>query len=458
MLIVTITLLALGGTAGAETFGVPMLEFSHWLSVESVAFSPSGSEILTGADVTAYLWSVDTGTNIRSYNLGALVESVTFSQNGNYVLVGGGNGYTGTAKIFTVGGSSIMTFHDPDGMFTSVVFSPDCTKVLTGCKDGTATLWNASTGVNIHTFDGYESVESAAFSPDGTEVLTGGPSWDGTSFTTPVKRWNVSTGALIQTYTVPGVAYSMTFSPDGTQFLVGLYDGVMLFDKTTGAEIRTFAGHTATVRSVAFSPDGTQILTGSDDDTAKLWDTATGTEIRTFAGHTSYVNSVAFSPDGAQVLTGSKDYTAMLWWVEDPPPVVITRYGSSPTDASVLMFTLTFSTPVTGVDISDFVLTTTGEITSGYIASVTGSGRVYTITVVNVEGEGTIRLDLIDDDSIVDGSGDPLGGPGIGNGNFTDGEVYEIVLELPLVAWPMALALLLAGLVVLRMYRSASRA
>jgi WD40 repeat protein len=64
---------------------------------------------------------------------------------------------------------------------------------------------------------------------------------------------------------------------------------------------------------VAFSPDGKHALTGSSDKTAKLWDVATGAEVRTFSGHTGTMASVAFSSDGKYVLTGSWDGTAKLW-------------------------------------------------------------------------------------------------------------------------------------------------
>jgi hypothetical protein len=49
-------------------------------------------------------------------------------------------------------------------------------------------------------------------------------------------------------------------------------------------------------------------------------------------------------------------------------------------------------------------------------------------------GDGTLRLDLLDDDTIIDGAGNPLGGKGAGNGSFTSGEVYTIDKTGPNVA------------------------
>ena len=88
-----------------------------------------------------------------------------------------------------------------------------------------------------------------------------------------------------------------------------------------------------------------------------------------------------------------------MYAVEHTPPSVssIALVGSSPNNASSDQFTVAFSGPVTGVDASDFSLTTTGTA-AGTVASVTGSGSVYTVTVDSVTGDGTLRLDL-------DGSG-----------------------------------------------------
>ena len=112
-----------------------------------------------------------------------------------------------------------------------------------------------------------------------------------------------------------------------------------------------------------------------------------------------------------------------------PPTVVsIVPTGNSLTNAASLAFAVTFSKPVVSVAASDFALALSG--TAGTISSVAGSGANYVVSVTGVSGNGTLGLNLVDNDSIEDPSGNPLGGPGIGNGNFT-GEAYTIDTEPP---------------------------
>jgi hypothetical protein len=86
---------------------------------------------------------------------------------------------------------------------------------------------------------------------------------------------------------------------------------------------------------------------------------------------------------------------------------------------------------VTGVDASDFNLGST--INDAAIAGVNGEGSAYTVSVMTGSGDGVIQLGLIDDDSIINSSGVNLGEPGIGNGNFTNGESYVIDKTAPIV-------------------------
>ncbi len=78
------------------------------------------------------------------------------------------------------------------------------------------------------------------------------------------------------------------------------------------------------------------------------------------------------------------------------------------TNGNHVAYTVTFSEPVTGVDPGDFVLVQTGTV-NAIITQVTPvTSAVYTVTVDNISGTGTVGLNLVDNGSIGDLSGDPL--------------------------------------------------
>ena len=103
----------------------------------------------------------------------------------------------------------------------------------------------------------------------------------------------------------------------------------------------------------------------------------------------------------------------------------ILRANSNLTDLASVDFTVTFSEPVTGVDAADFTVTTTG-VSGTAVSGVSGTGSVYTVTVNTGSGNGTIRLDVLADNTIVDAALNPLGA------GFTNGETYIVLKTTPL--------------------------
>jgi hypothetical protein len=125
----------------------------------------------------------------------------------------------------------------------------------------------------------------------------------------------------------------------------------------------------------------------------------------------------------------SSDDLMVAHGTPNPPNVlIINRVNNNPTAATSVDFLVTFSKNVNDVDINDFTLTTTG-VTGQAITGVGGSDTTYTVTVDTGFGNGTIRLDMVDDNTIVDDSDNPLGGTEPGDGDFIDGETYDVNKE-----------------------------
>ncbi len=235
------------------------------------------------------------------------VNSASYSPEGTMIITGSRDQ---TAKVWDAStGAEILTLQGHGSFVNSASFSPDGTRLVTASDDKTARVWDAKTGTEILSLNGHsDNVTSASFSPDGSRIVTS--SNDRIS-----KVWDAKTGAEI--LSLKGHIYgvnSAAFSPDGSRIVTASYDHTAkVWDARAGAEILSLKGHSACVVAASFSPDGSQVLTASDDWTAKVWDARSGAEILNLKGHTYGVNSAAFSPDGSLVVTASDDMTAKVW-------------------------------------------------------------------------------------------------------------------------------------------------
>ena len=126
---------------------------------------------------------------------------------------------------------------------------------------------------------------------------------------------------------------------------------------------------------------------------------------------------------GGTGLSGGNFTSGESYNIDKIAPTVISSLLTdiSPTSLSSVHFSVHFSEPVSGVDnAADFHLTTS-VVTGSLITSVTGSGANYTVTVNTGSGNtGSIRLDVLNNGTILDTAGNPL------NGAFNSGQTYSI--------------------------------
>src|SRR5205814_339414 len=106
------------------------------------------------------------------------------------------------------------------------------------------------------------------------------------------------------------------------------------------------------------------------------------------------------------------DFTGQVYTIDHVTPFVVSINRTNPigpaTSASSVEYTITFSEPVTGVDATDFTLALNGVTAATPVVVTPISASVWTMTVNGITGSGTLGLNLADDGSIRDLSGNPL--------------------------------------------------
>ena len=304
--------------------------------VTAMAFSPDGSNILTGsATQELRLWDTATGKQIQTFQIGfgSDVTALVFSADGQRFLVGGNQR---TLELRDArAGQVIQTFGEPrtlelpDGKTIkaplgvgAALFVSDGQKVLAaGGSDTTVTEWETATGKQTRIFvEKWWSGSTVTLTADG-KTRSWWKGWTGGSFPHELKvpASSLTDGFYDKVAISPDAkrAFTWSGSSDGrVAHWARLWDleagKIIWFSKVFPGGASSF-GRSPSSTQVAFSPDGTQFVTGSPEDGARLWDATTGEAIRTFGMQKQSFQWVAFSPSGKTILTWGADKMMRLW-------------------------------------------------------------------------------------------------------------------------------------------------
>jgi serine/threonine protein kinase len=252
--------------------------------------------------------SISVGTLLLTYHgHSGSVGAVAWSPDGQRISSGGNDG---TAKVWdATSGNTLVTYNGHSGPVESVDWSPDGHRIVSGGDDNTVQVWDASNGNTIYNLRGHtEQVWAVEWSPDGNYIASA--SNDHT-----VRVWSASSGGLVNIYRRhTDLVYTIAWSPDSKFIASGSNDKTaQVWEPITGNLIYTYAGHTSLVTTVSWSPDGTRIASGSRDKTVQIWDSTSGNNIVTYHGHTHQVNTAAWTKDGMLIASASNDVTVQIW-------------------------------------------------------------------------------------------------------------------------------------------------
>jgi WD40 repeat protein len=283
----------------------------HTGKVFGCAISPGGERIVSASeDWTLKIWDARTGRELhtlKGHNGG--VFDCAISSDGQWIVSASDDT---TLKTWYMDSEEEegRTATSYKGEVLNCAVSPSSSDVIVVKSETTAlTVYNAEDGKERPaSFDSTDGVNSCAVSPDGTWIASA--SGGGT-----LKLWDRQTGAALRTLRGhEGGVNACTISPDGTWIVSASGDRTLkIWDSKTGEVVHTLKGHTGWVMACAISPDGTWIVSASDDGELRIWDRQTGAALRTLSGHEEGVNACIISPDGTWIVSASNDRTLKIW-------------------------------------------------------------------------------------------------------------------------------------------------
>jgi WD40 repeat protein len=268
-------------------------------TVNSITFSHAGVIAAALSDGTVALLDGQTlqplGTPFRAVTGQGAAESVAFSPGGRLVATGADDG---SVRLFDVSDPArprqLADVNDGSGTpVYTVAFAPDGKTVAAASTDNLVRLWRVSgsparLALAGRPLGGMASYAiGLAFSPGGTTLAVGSADktvhlWDVADPARPVALGKPLTGPS-------GYVWAAAFSPSGTMLAVGVTDGTVwlwnVADPARPVLVATLTSPANHVYAVAFSPSGRQLAATSYEGTVHLWDTSPATAAARVCGN-----------------------------------------------------------------------------------------------------------------------------------------------------------------------------
>jgi WD40 repeat protein len=279
----------------------------HAAPLNDAAFSADSRRIVTACeDCTARLWRIEPEPpllNPLGIELGLIAADM--SPDGGSIVAAHVD--LAGAQVLDLSSRREAVRLEPDHCeIRTLVYSFDGSKILGGCKDGAARLWDARTGQLLHTLPGPpEPIVLSSFSADDRLALTVAGR--------TARVWDVRTGEPAATLSCEQAIAAAALDPAGERvFLADASWEARIVDLTSGESLALGQNRLGFVQSADFGPEGRTLVTTSATTRVHIRSLPDGKVLATLV-HPSRVTYAVCSPDKRWIAAGATDSTLRIW-------------------------------------------------------------------------------------------------------------------------------------------------
>lgn len=260
------------------------------------------------------LYELPAFANIHTLSMASSpISTVSINPSGEWLALGSSK--TGQLLVWEhQSESNILKQSSHLDTMTTLSFSPDSSRIITGADDGLIKIWDVLSGFHIATFTEHSSaITSSAYSRRGNVLFTS--SLDGS-----IRAWDMLRYRNFRTFTAPQrLPFAcLAIDPAAEVVCAGSHDSfdIHLWSVQTGALLDQLSGHEGPVSTLAFTPDGKMLVSGSWDRTIRTWNIFDRSQSSETLQLTSDLLCVTVRPDSEQIAASTLDGQLTFWDVE----------------------------------------------------------------------------------------------------------------------------------------------
>lgn len=301
-------------------FDAELTTTCHYDVVNDIAFPHNCSDlVVTCSKQDVRVWDIVKGKELRRISVPNMTcNAVALMKDGSNIITGWDDGCI--RAFFPETGRPMFTMENSyGGSVTALATYYDCTKVVSGSKQGHVVVWDVPRHCNPNKGPVYvtshslmkehkAAVTSIQVKKDDTECVTS--SIDGSCII-----WDLLTRSRRQMIRVNNLFKYVCYHPEEHQVLTtGTDRKIGYWEVFDGSMIRELDGSmSGSVNAMNISANGRFFVSAGDDKLIKLWKYDEGETTHIGIGHSAAVTGIKISPDERFVVSVSADGAILKW-------------------------------------------------------------------------------------------------------------------------------------------------